>query len=108
LERLATTFEAGPESEAAPPVFGPAPGTPSVTLALAPGAQWILHHYPLEAKWQGDDGRAVACLAVSSPAWLERLLLRLGPDAEVVEASDPSLLDARSRAARRVLARYAR
>jgi hypothetical protein len=41
-------------------------------------------------------------LAVSEQAWLERLLLRLGPDASVVDGT----ADVAPAAARRVLARY--
>jgi hypothetical protein len=46
-------------------------------------------------------------LAVVSPLWAERLLLRLGPEATVV-AADPPLGpgDPAPAAARRVLARY--
>jgi hypothetical protein len=43
---------------------------------------------------------------VSATPWLERLLVRLGPDARVVEAEAPGLVDAGGRAARRILARY--
>ena len=41
-------------------------------------------------------------MRISEQAWLERLLLRLGPDARVVEG-DPDLA---VRAANRLLARY--
>ncbi len=41
-------------------------------------------------------------LAASQRAWLERLLLRLGPSARVVDG-DPTLAGA---AARRILVRY--
>jgi predicted DNA-binding transcriptional regulator YafY len=43
-------------------------------------------------------------LDVSGMAWFERLLLQLGPDAQVVRP--PELTDLAARAARRVLARY--
>ena len=45
-------------------------------------------------------------LAVSEPAWLERLLLGLGPDATVVAPPTSSTLGAD--AAARLRARYAR
>ena len=47
------------------------------------------------------DGTLEVVLAVSEPAWLERLLLRLGPEAEVV---DPPAL--RARRGRRPRAAY--
>ena len=52
-----------------------------------------------------DDGRMVAAIPVSdAEGWFGRLLLRLGPDAEVVDP--PELADAGSRAAQRALDRY--
>ena len=45
-------------------------------------------------------------LAVTATPWLERLLVRLGEDARVVDADDPALLEAGPRAARRILQRY--
>ena len=41
---------------------------------------------------------------MSEPAWLERLLVRLGPDARVLRPRTPG--GAGADAARRVLARY--
>jgi hypothetical protein len=43
-------------------------------------------------------------LAVSEPAWLERLLVSLGPDATAV--APPELVDLGSAAAARLRARY--
>ena len=51
------------------------------------------------------DGRVVATIPVSdAEGWFGRLLMLLGPDAEVIEP--PELRDARARAARRALDRY--
>jgi predicted DNA-binding transcriptional regulator YafY len=44
-------------------------------------------------------------LAVASPVWFERLLLRLGPHAAVL--GPPQLVDAGREAASRLLERYA-
>lgn len=56
---------------------------------------------------EGDRLRVT--LAVAGASWLERLLLRLGPEATVVEI-DPELgdRDIAAQAAQRVLARYGR
>jgi predicted DNA-binding transcriptional regulator YafY len=52
-----------------------------------------------------DDGRTVAVIPVSdTEGWFGRLLLRLGPDAEVIDP--PELADAGSKAAQRALERY--
>ena len=53
------------------------------------------------------DGRVVATIPVSdAEGWFGRLLLLLGPRAEVIEP--PELVDTRSKAARRALERYGR
>jgi predicted DNA-binding transcriptional regulator YafY len=52
------------------------------------------------------DGRLRVTFTVVGDRWLERVLLRLGPEAEVVSPGD--LRDAGRDAARRVLARYGR
>ena len=101
---LGSTFT--PPGELAPlVVFSPDENLPRITLDLAPAAAWVATQYPVEDSVRLDDGRTRVTLAVGAGPWLERLLLRLGDDATVVEA-DTSLTGARAAAARRVLARY--
>lgn len=78
---------------------------PRVRLRLAPAARWLVERYPVEAVTEPDgDGRIEVQLVVASEAWLTRALLRLGPDAEVVE---PAVYrDAVVAAASRILDRY--
>jgi proteasome accessory factor C len=76
-----------------------------ITLLLQPEARWVTEYYPAESIEVHPDGTTTIVLAIGSLAWLERLLLRLGPDAEVVEAS-PSLQGAGGAAARRLLSAY--
>jgi proteasome accessory factor C len=85
-------------------VFSASPDDPRVVLELAPSARWVLEQYPVESH-EEVDGRLRVTLAISAGLWLARLLLRLGPDARVVEAPAP-LADSGSQAAARVLARY--
>jgi hypothetical protein len=60
----------------------------------------------LDAEAMPDD-RLRVTLAVSAPAWLERLLLRLGDEAEIVRIDERlGSTDLAASAARRVLARY--
>lgn len=92
--------------ESLPELFAVAPGTPRVTLELPPSARWVVDTYPVEEVTDLAGGRLHVRLAVASRAWLERLLLRLGPDATVVDATDPALENAAREAARRVLTRY--
>ena len=82
----------------------PPADSPWVDLALEPAAHWILDYYPTTHRaWEGD--RCVARFQVGGIAWLERLLLRLGPAARVL-AGEGLPADPAGEAARRILARY--
>jgi proteasome accessory factor C len=85
-------------------VYRARPDDPRVTLRVAPAADWVVESYPHESATVRRDGSVDVVLAVSEPAWLERLLLVLGPHARVVAPKGAQ--DTASRAAARVLARY--
>jgi proteasome accessory factor C len=87
-------------------VFAPGPEVPRVTLDLAPAARWVVEAYPTDDVVEHEDGSLRVRLAVSAKPWLERLLVRLGPDARVVEADDEGLRHAGAEVARRLLRRY--
>jgi proteasome accessory factor C len=87
------------------PSFAPADTDPRVTVELAPSARWVVETYPVEDVEVLDDGRLRVTMAIATRAFLESLLVRLGPAATVVEAPD-ALAGAGPAAARRVLARY--
>ncbi|MFK7918074.1 MAG: helix-turn-helix transcriptional regulator [Ilumatobacter sp.] len=84
---------------------------PRVTLRLLPAAHWIIDRYPTESvepvvirKRPAASGAVDVTLAVASERWLDRLLVRLGPNAAVLEAPD---IEQRAAAlARRILANY--
>lgn len=80
---------------------------PQVVLDLPADARWVAESFPTVAVAPGVDGRLVVTLAVAGISWLERLLLRVGPDARVVRI-DPALGDEHvlEHAAERVLTRY--
>ncbi len=102
VDVLDETFEA----PAAPPdasVFHGADDDRLVVLDLSPPARWVAEQYPNEGVTERPDGCLRVRLRVSEQAWLERVLLRVGGQAVVVEG-DPGLGPA---AARRILARYA-
>lgn len=105
-DALSATFDRPPSADELPAVYGADPDAPRVTLELTSAARWVAEHYPVEETSELPAGGLRVRLAISSRGWLEKLLLRLGPDAHVLEATDPSLLDAGPAAARRVLARY--
>jgi proteasome accessory factor C len=87
-------------------VFSPDDEDPRVTLELEPAARWVASYYPVEGLEDLDGGRVRVRLAVTAEAWLERLLVRLGPDARLVDAP-PALAKAGVEAANRILDRYA-
>ena len=82
------------------------PDVPRVTLEVPPSAAWVVETYPVDEVTELAEGWLRLRLGVTATPWLERLLVRLGADARVVEADDPRLLDAGRQAAQRILARY--
>lgn len=85
-------------------VYHPAPDDLRVTLRLKPEAEWVVESLPTEARRVERNGDVTVVLPVSGSAFLERLLLRLGPNGVVVKPK--SAAELRQRAAERVLARY--
>ena len=101
----ATPLDSGFRRPSRPPelaAYRPSADDPRVVLELEPAARWVSEQYPVEKVEELDGGRLRVTLVASQPAWLERLLLRLGPRATVVGGDG----GATSRAARRLLARY--
>jgi proteasome accessory factor C len=83
-------------------VYEGRPEDPLVVLDLAPGAHWVVERYPNEGTMDLGDGKVRVRLRVSSTAWLERLLLRAGPDATIISGAEGVL----PAAARRLLGAY--
>jgi Predicted transcriptional regulator len=85
-------------------VYHPRADDPRITIELPRGASWVAESAPAESVEDLAEGRQRVVLAVSEPAWLERILLQVGPAAVVVDP--PEWRDRGARAARRVLERY--
>jgi len=85
-------------------VYHPGPDDERVTLRLAPEVAWVLDSLPYEDRRTERGGRERVVVPVSGEAFLERLLLRLGPAAEVIDP--PSARERRADAAARILRRY--
>jgi len=98
------TFEPGAIGLDTGAVYTPRPDDLRVTLELSPEAAWVAEAYPTEAVTERADGSLEILLAVSERAWLERLLLQLGPDARAVAPADIESWS--SEAAQRILGRY--
>jgi proteasome accessory factor C len=86
-------------------VYRPRPEDPRVTLRLAPSADWVVESHPHESAPRAADGSSEVVLAISETAWLERLLVALGPDARV--EAPPELVALGASAAARLRQRYA-
>lgn len=85
--------------------FAPADDLDRVTIEIPASGAWVIDQYPYDDAVVLDGGRQLVTLAVSARPWLERLLLRLGPEARLVDAP-PELAGAGAAAARRLLERY--
>ena len=68
-----------------------------MTLLLPASAAWVAESYPAESVDETADGRLRVRLAVSEPAWLARLLLRVGPDARVEDPPELKTVASRCR-----------
>jgi predicted DNA-binding transcriptional regulator YafY len=99
-------FEARPTESPAPGVFLAGPDTPTVTIEVPRSGGWVPEAYPVEDVDERRGGRLRIRMAVTGRAWLDRLLLRVGPTVKVVEPTD--LRVAPKEAAARVLAAYRR
>ncbi|RLE23853.1 MAG: hypothetical protein DRJ50_05525 [Actinobacteria bacterium] len=60
---------------------------PRAVIRLAPRAQWVVEVYPSDEvrPLENQPGWVEARLPVADERWLSRLLIRLGPDIELVE-----------------------
>jgi proteasome accessory factor C len=80
---------------------------PRATVRLAPSARWVVERYPVDEVSDPDaHGWVTARVPVASDTWLVRTMLRLGPDAELVEPA--AHRESVRGAAAAVLARYRR
>ncbi len=101
---LLDTGRSGPEIIPSTGLFVRSPESGSVVLALGPTVRWVAEQYPVESRAEMPDGRLRVRLGVSEFAWLDRLVLQLGPAAEVLES--PPGWTGIVAPAERVLARY--
>jgi proteasome accessory factor C len=101
---LLSTPRSGPHVVPANALFSRRAESGIVDLALTTAVRWVAERYPIESSAELADGRLLVRLAVAEWAWLDRLVLQLGDDAEVL--AGPPLWPGRSEAAAVLLARY--
>lgn len=85
-------------------IFQPSEEDLLVTLRLEPGARWVAEYYPVEDSRPTRGGGLTVRLRVGDPAWLVRLMLRLGASATLVDP--PELADSVRRVATEALHNY--
>lgn len=86
------------------PGFNWSADTEEVVLRLSPGAFWVAERYPTRVIKKLTDGSLEVTLPVANTAWLGRLLVRAGSDAQVISPRAYATLGAAT--ARRIRARY--
>jgi len=77
-----------------------------ITLKIYPEDSWMLSTYPIEEYSQNENGYIEVKLIVAGIAWLKRLLLRLSPTAEIIEAPEHIPADLAKQAAIAITNRY--
>jgi proteasome accessory factor C len=103
-DRTATADEGGSGTAAALGAFVPGPDSRRVRIETVPSMSWLFETVPSAIPVDLSADRAVWEVFVAGDAWLERLLLRLGPEAVVVEPTEDRALA--PEAAARILTRY--
>jgi len=83
--------------------FDPAGTVMTVRVEIEPEQRWALDRYPVREVEELPGGGALFTVDAAGEAWLERVLLRLGPAAKVVE---PAGCTVGADAARELLAVY--
>ena len=78
----------------------------TVTIRLAPEAAWAAEYHRARQRTEHPDGTVDAVFAVANESWLARLLVQLGPQAEVIDSHEAIDRDLRSATAARILERY--
>ncbi|HET6562837.1 MAG TPA: WYL domain-containing protein [Marmoricola sp.] len=105
LDSPVTEHASQPPLDLSEGIFRPAPDALLATLRLGPQARWVTEYHPVESAIEEPDGGLTVTLRVGDPAWLARLLLRLGGAAALVDP--PALAEQVRNTALRALQHYA-
>jgi len=104
-ENVGSLSEPEREALSRPEAFLGASEAVVATIVLPSEARFAVEGLVTDGLEEIGEGRLMATIPVSdAEGWFGRLLLLLGPEAEVIDP--PALVDAGARAARRALARY--
>jgi predicted DNA-binding transcriptional regulator YafY len=92
-----------PSEVPAPTSFVPSADTTVALVEVGPGAAWLADSIPVVGR-ETTGSTTLIAVAVSGPAWFQRVLLQAGPDAAVV--GPEALLGEAAAAAAEILKRY--
>ncbi len=114
LDRIASIEPTSDRSEHQPSdegtstsIFHPRPDDPRIRLRLSSSVAWVVEAYPCETVEHLENGDVEVSMVITAEAWLFRLLLRLGPDCEILDASSLGDVSAGvAAAASKILDRY--
>ena len=70
------------------PLYTPSDHDLEVRLLLRPDARWVAEYYEVTAETEREDGALEVVLPANRLEWVERLLLRLSGNADVLEPSE--------------------
>jgi proteasome accessory factor C len=87
-------------------LFQPDPDDPVAVIDLQPDARWVAEYYPIERRQDREGGLLRIWIRFSNDSWLQRLVLRLGGDANLLEP--PEMAQAVRARAHEALGLYAR
>ena len=94
IEELTVLDEDGTPPERAQPrvtgstAFQGSPHDVLVELELAPRAAWVAENFPMESVERREDGSLRVILRAADPAWVQRLVWRLGGSARVIAPAE--------------------
>jgi proteasome accessory factor C len=104
VERTGDRFSARGLEGASRTLYTPTGDDVAVRLRLAPAARWIAEYYTISDERENGDGTLDVTLPVGALGWVAKLLLRVGPDATVLDP--PELIGLVGDLARGTLGRY--
>jgi proteasome accessory factor C len=84
-ERVGERFSPRGLAGAGRALYTPTAGDVAIRLALEPGARWIAEYYATADAREAEDGTLEVTLPTARLGWVAGLLLRVGPDARVID-----------------------
>ncbi|HEX6230405.1 MAG TPA: WYL domain-containing protein [Actinomycetota bacterium] len=88
VARTGQRFEPRGLAGAGRPLYTPGEADVEVRLRVSPAARWVAEYYETSEETELEDGGLELVIPAGRLEWMERLILRLGPDAEILAPRD--------------------